>query len=106
MKYVKIIKIGEAVNPDNPAHPLGAFPFGQPTPDGYSIPVDYWVEGWIPDRGPKVGEILTMDREIRNGVEAMGLFETTPVVEVSPDGLSFRTKNSVYKIAPSSKDTA
>ena len=79
---------------------MEAYPFGSPTPDGYSLPIDYWVEGWIKDDPPKVGERLMMTRHIRNGVEAFGVFITSPIMFVSEDGMTFHTKNSIYEIKP------
>lgn len=77
---------------------LPAIPFDQyntvtGTPDGFSIPVDYWIEGEL--ISPiTVGRTVNVMRDTRNGVQCLGMFQTSPVVEVTEH--SFRTENSVY----------
>jgi hypothetical protein len=61
--------------------------------EGKSLPIDYWLTGDMPNP-PKVGECVFVLRDTRNGVACPGLFQTTPVTEVTET--SFRTKNSVY----------
>jgi hypothetical protein len=66
---------------------------GQVQPPGFSIPIDYTVEGEAQDL-PKVGKSFQMMRDTRNGVRMLGVFVTSPVVEVTET--TFRTANSVY----------
>lgn len=61
--------------------------------DGYSIPIEYNIEGIIYAM-PRVGIGFTVLREKRNGVEADGLFQTSTVTEVGDN--YFKTRNSVY----------
>jgi hypothetical protein len=66
--------------------------------DGLSLPVEYTVEGEL--AAPiKVGESVLVFRDRRNGKPADGIFQTSKVLEVSPEG--FRTRNSVYVTGPS-----
>ncbi len=61
--------------------------------DGLSLPVEYEIEGEL--ASPiKVGESVLVYRDRRNGQKADGIFQTSKVLEVSPEG--FRTLNSVY----------
>jgi hypothetical protein len=61
--------------------------------DGLSLPVEYEIEGEL--AAPiEVGKSVLVFRDRRNGKKADGIFQTTKVLEVSPEG--FRTRNSVY----------
>lgn len=65
---------------------------GSATPAGRSLPVDYDLEGFLLD--PIVpGCPVRALRLRRNGVDALGCFSTTPVVEVH-----VTTVNSVYRV--------
>lgn len=66
---------------------------GTNQPDGYSLPVEYNIEGIIYAL-PRVGIGFTVLREKRNGEKADGLFQTSTVTEVGTT--YFKTKNSVY----------
>lgn len=64
---------------------------------GVSVPVDFWVEGYL--LAPlKVGEQVVMRRDTRNGVKVDGIFTSSEVMRVTPDG--FQTLNSIYRIRP------
>jgi hypothetical protein len=76
-----------------PANPREAHVDGQTQNENFSLPIDYWVEGELL-QGITVGESVVIARETRNGVVAMGMMTTSPVVEVR--ATSFSTKNSVY----------
>ena len=66
--------------------------------DGMSLPVEYEIEGEL--ASPiEVGKSVLVYRDRRNGQRADGIFQTTKVLEVSPEG--FRTRNSVYVTGPS-----
>jgi hypothetical protein len=61
--------------------------------DGMSLPVEYEIEGEL--ASPiEVGKSVLVFKDRRNGQKADGIFQTTKVLEVSPEG--FRTRNSVY----------
>lgn len=68
--------------------PLGGRGLG-PIGDGYEI-VGHYVEP------PTVGHPFQMTRYRSNGVEALGVFTTSPVTEVGP--LVFKTLNSTYEL--------
>ncbi len=62
---------------------------------GTSLPVDYVLVG-ILVQPPEVGRRVVVFRTSRNDVQALGVFESTEVVELVPDG--FMTRNSVYRM--------
>lgn len=63
-------------------------------PKGYSIPMEYTVEGQL--LAPiEIGKGVSVLRTKRNGVEMTGFFGTSPVTEITKD--TFKTQNSVYK---------
>lgn len=66
--------------------------------DGLSLPVEYEIEGEL-SAAIEVGKSVLVFRDKRNGVKAEGIFQTSTVLEVSPEG--FRTRNSVYVTGPS-----
>jgi hypothetical protein len=62
-----------------------------------SLPVDYVLIGLL--LAPiEPGQPVRIFRLVRNGLHQLGLFRSTPVAEVLPEG--FRTANSVYRIEP------
>lgn len=65
--------------------------------DGLSLPVEYEIEGEL-SAPIEVGKSVLVFRDRRNGKPADGIFQTTKVLEVSPEG--FRTRNSVYVTSP------
>lgn len=60
-----------------------------------SLPIEYWIEGYLFDL-PIVGKPVVVEREVRNGVKALGVFVTSAVVKVTETG--FETQNSIYKL--------
>jgi hypothetical protein len=66
---------------------------GRVQPEGFSIPIDYTIEGDLTET-ITVGKSVKVIRETRNGVKALGIFHTSPVTEVTDR--TFRTLNSVY----------
>jgi hypothetical protein len=66
--------------------------------DGLSLPVEYEIEGEL-SAPIEVGKSVLVFRDRRNGKPVDGIFQTTTVLEVSPEG--FRTRNSVYVTGPS-----
>ena len=73
------------------------------TIDAHKIYEGYTVEGWMFEP-PVVGKTFTILRVKRNGVEKIGLFETSRVEEVlvmmtrTPSQYIFQTLNSYYRI--------
>ena len=69
----------------------------------HPIFVGYTVEGVMTHR-PTVGQCFTFWRINRNGVEALGIFRTSPVLKLlENDGgnsnlISFTTQNSEYSL--------
>lgn len=90
---VKITKRSEAPG-GLPAIAASEHKAGKPQPDGFSIPIDYWLTGEML-RPIKVGESVVVQRDTRNGVPMAGTFITSAVV--SFDDKSFRTMNSIYE---------
>ncbi len=66
---------------------------------GFSPPVDYYAEGVVVFE-PAVGHCFMMARDNRNGVPAVGVFQSSRVTAVSEkDGVTFfTTLNSSYKL--------
>lgn len=89
---LRIRKLSACDNPQ--CEPVEARDFipGSSPPLNKSLPVEYEAEGW--GVLPVIGERFKMNRYLRNGVEALGLLETTTVVEVSTT--YFKTRNSIY----------
>lgn len=60
----------------------------------------YWLKG-ISERLPQVGQPFYVERHERNGVKALGQFNTSPIQAIQPndDGtLVIRTENSTYLV--------
>lgn len=66
---------------------------GHAQPEGFSLPLDYEIEGVLLG-ALTVGKPVSVLRDNRNGVKALGAFQTSPVTEVTDK--TFRTRNSVY----------
>ncbi len=93
---VVIIKIAETVAPYARAGSWDNYPPGA-THEGVSLPVDYEIVGALisPIR---LGRPILVERFVRNGVSALGVFQSTPVVSMV--GVRVETRNSVYRIEP------
>jgi hypothetical protein len=89
---IKIKKRAE-VTGGMPACEFGSYVSGQTQAEGFSIPIEYTAEGELM-RPMRVGESLLMMRDLRNGVPAVGIFQTSPVIEITQE--TFMTNNSVY----------
>lgn len=66
---------------------------GHIQPAGFSLPVEYTIEGELLQPIVK-GEGVRVNRDTRNGVKMPGEFTTSEVTELTLT--TFRTKNSVY----------
>lgn len=64
-----------------------------------SPPVDYWLLGELLEE-IEVGKPLRISRWNRNGLEALGMFHSTPVVTLHEHNSDtyITTNNSVYKM--------
>lgn len=91
-RYICIEKIG-IVTSGLPAASIEEHVAGTLNEDGHSLPIEYSIEGYIYG-DITVGETVTIDRKVRNGIKVDGFFETTVVTEVGKG--YFKTKNSVY----------
>lgn len=60
-----------------------------------SPPAGYALSGWLLEP-IKIGRPVRLLRVERNGVAALGYFETTPVAGLTSGG--FETKNSIYQV--------
>ena len=87
------IKKHAAVEGGAPPAPIDHHIPGQSSAEGYSIPIDYCVEGELL-REIKKGVPVLVNRDTRNGIKAPGLFHTSVVTFVSKT--QFKTLNSVY----------
>lgn len=91
---IKLTKFASAADPKFPTANREDFKDGQEN-EGVSLPIDYWIIGNL-QREIKEGQSIKVLREIRNGVEALGMFSSSPVKKI--DGDSIETSNSIYKI--------
>lgn len=92
--YVKISKISSSADPKYPTPSKEDYE-GLKDVASLSIPTDYWIEGYL-TQPPEVGKSVVVEREVRNGIKAMGVFLTSEVVKVTTEG--FETLNSVYRL--------
>ena len=76
-----------------PARPHIDHVDGQEQPAGFSLPLDYEIEGDLIGT-IAVGLPVLVARDTRNGVKMSGQFMTSVVTEVTEN--QFRTQNSVY----------
>lgn len=95
MKYVLIQKIAASELAECPPAAWENFRPGAPTPVGVSLPVDYTLEGWLLE-DPRVGSCVRVLRRTRNGVPAAGIYTSSEVTAVNPDG--YVTLNSIYQM--------
>lgn len=93
-QYVRLTKIKASENPEYATPHWNAYKHGVLNKNT-SIPVDYWVEGYLV-RPIEVGGYAAIDRRIRNGEEVSGFMTTSQILEVNGD--IFETLNSIYKI--------
>lgn len=93
-KYIRLTKLQPVADPEVPTPTFEEYEVGQIN-DNVSIPVDYWIEGWLITE-PVLGGYLLVDRKIRNGVVIGGIFQTSMITQITEDG--FKTLNSIYKL--------
>lgn len=93
-QYVRLTKIKASKNPEYATPHWNTYKHGALN-KGTSIPIDYWVEGYLVSP-IKVGEYAAIDRRVRNGEEVSGFMTTSQIIEINGD--IFETINSIYKI--------
>ena len=96
-EYVRVEKISASHEPVVAAGCPATYGYGEECP-GVSLPEGYELEGWLVGK-LVVGIPVTIFRQVRNGVETLGFFTSTPVTEVRSEN-EFCTRNSVYRLSP------
>lgn len=93
--YGRLLQVGAVENPDYKPGDPATYPIGKCDITDQSLPTGYYLEGWL--ISPLVvGRRVEVLRLSRNGVPSLGLFTSSTVVELDPDG--FRTRNSLYRM--------
>jgi hypothetical protein len=97
-RYVRVTKI-ESHNAELPAATTGEYTPGEPTPEGKSLPDNYWIEGTFFSDIVAEKSMLIL-REIRNGEKVAGLFTSSQVVSFTEenDHILVKTLNSSYRV--------
>lgn len=91
--YVHLCKVGAVEKTDYGPGDPATYPVGTCDATDLSLPIGYFLEGWL--LGPLVvGRRVEVLRLARNGVPGLGVFTSSVVVEIEPNG--FRTRNSLY----------
>jgi len=93
-RLVKITKIKASEHPEYATPNWKDYAVGKLN-GGVSIPVDYYLEGYL-IREVQVGKPVLVERISRNGEKIGGFFSTSLVTEICDNG--FVTLNSVYKM--------
>ena len=94
-EYVRVEKIFVSDQPVAATGCSATYRYGEGCP-GVSLPVGYGLEGWLVGK-LVVGNPAIIFRQVRNGVETLGFFTSTPVTEVRSEN-EFCTRNSVYRL--------
>jgi hypothetical protein len=92
--FVRIIKRAQSSSPFVPAGEWGSYIPGA-WPQSTSLPVDYEIVGYLVD-DIEVDKPVRLLRIARNGTEILGIYQSTPVLELRSDG--YITRNSVYSV--------
>lgn len=90
---VKLTKLSETPNPDFPAADQDKYVCGSGDNGPVSLFVGYTAVGTL-GQEPKVGNILFMLREERNGVKCGGILQSSEITKIENNLI--HTKNSVY----------
>jgi hypothetical protein len=93
---VKLTKLRQTERPSADAGNWSTYVPGA-ADNATSLPIDYEMIGVLLEP-PVIGGRAKLLRLERNGVSAMGLFESTPVVSIY--GSEFSTQNSIYRLEP------
>jgi len=92
MKKIKLSKVSAVKQPVVPTPDSKDYIFGTIN-DNVSLPLDYWVEGYLMNE-VVLGQAVLVNRTNRNGVECSGVLQTSEVTKITKKG--FNTQNSVY----------
>ena len=94
LPFVRIQKIGR---PDNAPVATADWKEYQPgsARNSKSLPEGYALSGWLLE-SIEMGRPVRLLRVERNGVAALGIFETSPVQGLTQGG--FETENSIYQV--------
>mgnify|MGYP006303769001 FL=1 len=92
-KLIYIEKLAE-VEGGLPARSMDDHDMGKPNDSYTSIPIEYNLEGYLFNNEIQVNQSVIVNRTKRNGVKALGMFQTSRVTEVGDN--YFKTQNSVY----------
>ena len=92
-KLIYIEKLAE-VEGGLPARSMDDHDTGKPNASDTSIPIEYNLEGYLFNDDIQVNQSVIVNRTKRNGVEKLGMFQTSKVTEVGDN--YFKTQNSVY----------
>jgi hypothetical protein len=99
---ISLEKIDVASNPISPTTRWDEWIAGGLENQG-SLPISYSLKGYL--MSPiRCGHAMEVCRVERNGVKAFGVFHSTPVVEIRPDGL-IETYNSIYRVTYEANST-
>jgi hypothetical protein len=98
MNMVKLIKVAESADPIYKSGDWDKWVVGGDNPD-VSLPIEYSLKGTLIEQ-PSVGKSLLIMRTERNDVASIGVFQSSPVVEISASDKGrlryIETKNSLY----------
>jgi hypothetical protein len=98
LQRVSLEKLAAAPNPVTSPGTWDEWDMGSSENNG-SLPIDYTLHGFL--LTPiHIGEAIKMLRTHRNGVERLGYFRSTPVVQFRGENL-VETFNSIYRITES-----
>jgi hypothetical protein len=91
---IEVTKLRTAPGAYAPSGSWADYPIGSAEPNT-SLPVDYSLVGVLIEQ-IKLGQPASVLRFSRNGVDQLGIFESSPVTALTPDG--FATLNSIYRV--------
>ena len=93
---IKLTKINECENPILKSASLEEYVPGDCVDETKSIPIEWWLIGRLMEP-IDVDKSILIERTIRNGVGAYGIFKSSPVKEIVSD-TRVETENSIYDI--------
>lgn len=97
MQYVRLQKVAAAPLANNPPGDPHTYAMGQFNP-GISLPIDYWMEGWL-QLPITLGGYVLLHRRVRNGIEQPGIYISSQIIAIHNER-EFTTANSKYHWHP------
>lgn len=94
MTFVELTKLGPVSDPVFPSISWEDAHLGGVNP-GYSLPDGYTITGYLLEP-PEIGKGLRILRVNRNGVQALGFYQSSPLRLI--EGCRLETLNSVYRL--------